>query len=420
MNSLYVKVAAYPLLAVLFLCGLFVAPPTVSAEISYSIGGYLGSDPCGSAATQPCVDRADDYSDAKIYVRITYSGTGTNTYNQVRLYKSTQNPFPLDAAHLAETKIVSLNHPASPHDVPSFELDNLSNINYYWKVTVNGVSGNIVAETPVYTLTAAPPLKYHIGGNCGNNQPCRTLSPTTANPTSLELATTITTTGGTPDQKDDHYPNVYFFVDEHNPPTTQVASWTNIGFKKHSVPIEVSLTKDTLHGGSLEPSKTYYYQIMIGNGSVEGSLSPVWTFTTGAAQPPTVLLGSLGGGANANGGGNGGGANANGGGNGGGAAVAGQTNTLNGIVTFIPNPLKAKSIVGFIKDAVDLAIQIAIPIIALAIIRGGYLFISARGNTEKIESAKTTFLYTLLGGGVLVGAWALAEIISETISAISA
>jgi hypothetical protein len=91
-----------------------------------------------------------------------------------------------------------------------------------------------------------------------------------------------------------------------------------------------------------------------------------------------------------------------------------------GTVEFIKNPIKVNSIIDFIKAIIDVLIKIAIPIIALAIIYSGFLFVSARGNTEKLEAAKRTFIYTLLGAAILLGAWALAQIISETVSAITA
>lgn len=94
--------------------------------------------------------------------------------------------------------------------------------------------------------------------------------------------------------------------------------------------------------------------------------------------------------------------------------------STSGTVEFIKNPIKVNSIIDFIKAIIDVLIKIAIPIIALAIIYSGFLFVSARGNTEKLEAAKRTFIYTLLGAAILLGAWALAQIISETVSAITA
>lgn len=64
------------------------------------------------------------------------------------------------------------------------------------------------------------------------------------------------------------------------------------------------------------------------------------------------------------------------------------------------------------------AIKIGIPVIALAIIYSGFLFVAARGTPEKINDAKRTLMYTLIGAAILLGAVAIAEMISATILAL--
>ena len=84
----------------------------------------------------------------------------------------------------------------------------------------------------------------------------------------------------------------------------------------------------------------------------------------------------------------------------------------------ICNRLKTDSIVDFIKNLLENIIKIGIPIIALAIIYSGFLFVFARGNPEKITSAKEALLYTLIGSALLLGSWALAQLISNTVLAL--
>jgi len=81
------------------------------------------------------------------------------------------------------------------------------------------------------------------------------------------------------------------------------------------------------------------------------------------------------------------------------------------------NPIpKITSIPGLIHTILVAAIKICIPIIALAIIYCGFLFVEARGNSEKIEKAKDALLYTVIGSAILLGSWAIAQLISETIT----
>ena len=81
----------------------------------------------------------------------------------------------------------------------------------------------------------------------------------------------------------------------------------------------------------------------------------------------------------------------------------------------ICNPINANTVNEFIKTILEGAIKIGIPIIALAIIYSGFLFVAARGNSEKLEKAKDALMYTLIGAAILLGAWTIAQVIAETI-----
>lgn len=85
----------------------------------------------------------------------------------------------------------------------------------------------------------------------------------------------------------------------------------------------------------------------------------------------------------------------------------------------ICNPLgSTNSIPDLIKMILEGALKIGIPVIALAIIYSGFLFVAARGTPEKINDAKRTLMYTLIGAAILLGAVAIAEMISATILAL--
>lgn len=87
----------------------------------------------------------------------------------------------------------------------------------------------------------------------------------------------------------------------------------------------------------------------------------------------------------------------------------------------ICNPLASKginSLQGFIKILLEGVLKIGIPIVALAIIYCGFLFVAARGNSEKLGKAKDALLYTLIGAAILLGSWAIAQLISDTVLAL--
>lgn len=82
----------------------------------------------------------------------------------------------------------------------------------------------------------------------------------------------------------------------------------------------------------------------------------------------------------------------------------------------LKNPIsKVGSIEDFIRLILEGVIKIGMPIIALAIVYSGFLFIAAQGRPEKLKEAKNAILYTLIGATVLLGAWAIAQLIADTV-----
>ena len=85
----------------------------------------------------------------------------------------------------------------------------------------------------------------------------------------------------------------------------------------------------------------------------------------------------------------------------------------------IVNPLgNTTTISVLIQNILQGALKIGIPIVALAIIYCGFLFVAARGNSEKLTKAKDALLYTLIGAAILLGSWAIANILQATVLAL--
>jgi hypothetical protein len=92
-----------------------------------------------------------------------------------------------------------------------------------------------------------------------------------------------------------------------------------------------------------------------------------------------------------------------------------------GINTKILNPLGVngpQTIPDFIKKLVEIVLYVGIPIIALAIIYTGFLFVQAQGNSEELTKAKKALMYTLIGGALLLGAFVIAQAIGSTVDEI--
>jgi hypothetical protein len=84
----------------------------------------------------------------------------------------------------------------------------------------------------------------------------------------------------------------------------------------------------------------------------------------------------------------------------------------------IVNPIHAETINGLIKTILIGVIKIGIPVITLAVVYCGFLFVSAQGNSEKLSEAKRALVYTLIGAAILLGSWAIAQLVSDTVLAL--
>ncbi len=88
------------------------------------------------------------------------------------------------------------------------------------------------------------------------------------------------------------------------------------------------------------------------------------------------------------------------------------------VFTKITNPIKANNINDLIKVILEGVIKIGMPIVALAIIYAGFLFVTAQGKPADIEKAQSALLNAVIGAAVLFGAWSIAQIITETVKAL--
>ncbi|TSC71413.1 MAG: hypothetical protein G01um101470_618 [Parcubacteria group bacterium Gr01-1014_70] len=74
----------------------------------------------------------------------------------------------------------------------------------------------------------------------------------------------------------------------------------------------------------------------------------------------------------------------------------------------IDNPIKAKDFNELVTAIAKAITAIGIPLVAIFLVWSGFLFVTARGNEEQLKRAKNTFFWALVGGAVVIGAWALA------------
>lgn len=89
------------------------------------------------------------------------------------------------------------------------------------------------------------------------------------------------------------------------------------------------------------------------------------------------------------------------------------------LVQKFENPLAFENITEFLKAFLDVVLMILTPLIVLAIIYTGFLFVSAQGKPEALSKAKNAFFWTLVGALIVLSVYALVELIQGTVDQIT-
>lgn len=74
---------------------------------------------------------------------------------------------------------------------------------------------------------------------------------------------------------------------------------------------------------------------------------------------------------------------------------------------FIKLDASCDEIPGCIKLLLNAVVKLAFPIAGIFILWSGFLFVSAVGDPKKLEKARKTLLWTVIGLFIVIGAWAL-------------
>ncbi|HEY4522372.1 MAG TPA: hypothetical protein VJH91_01900 [Candidatus Paceibacterota bacterium] len=84
----------------------------------------------------------------------------------------------------------------------------------------------------------------------------------------------------------------------------------------------------------------------------------------------------------------------------------------------LQNPLNSafSSVPNFIAGFLKVVVMVALPIISLFIVYSGFMFVLARGNSEKLSKARENFLWVIIGAILILGAWVIATLIGGTVS----
>jgi len=87
-------------------------------------------------------------------------------------------------------------------------------------------------------------------------------------------------------------------------------------------------------------------------------------------------------------------------------------------VAGIDNPLKSENLTALLADILNIVVEIGIPIVTIMIIMAGFKYVTAGGDSGKVQDAHEMFLWTVVGAAIVLGAFVIVNIIQTTVNAI--
>jgi hypothetical protein len=83
--------------------------------------------------------------------------------------------------------------------------------------------------------------------------------------------------------------------------------------------------------------------------------------------------------------------------------------------TSLENPLRFGSFCQLIKGLLQAIVAIGVPVAVLFLVWVGFKFVLAQGDPTKLSEARKNFLNTVIGIGIFLGAWIIAQVIASTV-----
>jgi magnesium-transporting ATPase (P-type) len=96
---------------------------------------------------------------------------------------------------------------------------------------------------------------------------------------------------------------------------------------------------------------------------------------------------------------------------GGAAGAAGAAGTGANTIVALPNPLSANNLQDVVASISKFLLIIAVPLVAVMALVGGFQMITATGNPEKFATGRKTLLYAVIGFAVVLLSSGVAQII---------
>ncbi len=79
------------------------------------------------------------------------------------------------------------------------------------------------------------------------------------------------------------------------------------------------------------------------------------------------------------------------------------------------NPLKVNTLAELLEALLSIILVLLTPIIVFFIIYAGFLYVTAQGNSTKVEEATKALTYAVIGGVIVLGSFAIISIVKDLV-----
>lgn len=84
----------------------------------------------------------------------------------------------------------------------------------------------------------------------------------------------------------------------------------------------------------------------------------------------------------------------------------------------IDNPINVNTLADFIDKLLEIVVQVGLPVLVVAVVYVGFLFVSARGSEDGLKKAKSSFLTVVIGAAIVLGAFVISSAIKSTVDSL--
>ena len=84
----------------------------------------------------------------------------------------------------------------------------------------------------------------------------------------------------------------------------------------------------------------------------------------------------------------------------------------------LSNWTNSDTLVEYVTLILDAVLKMGGLVVVMLLVYAGFLFVIAQGNDQKLEEAKKSLTWVIVGAAIILGGWAVTEVIINTVDTV--